>query len=151
MISTVTADDLPSVSLAMGTAFFKEGGMPGRFDLEVFRKNWTALLSVNMGRIWLLEVDQKACGALGVLITDDINDGARVISEAFWYVVPEMRNSLHGVRLFNEMERYAESIGAKRVLMIHYHATMDYRLPKFYEKRGYRAIETHYAKELTWQ
>jgi N-acetylglutamate synthase-like GNAT family acetyltransferase len=151
MIRVITADDLPTVSVEMGTAFFKEGGMPGGFDPEVFRRNWSTLLSAGMGRIWLLEVDGKACGALGVLITNDINDGQRVITEAFWYVVPDMRNSLHGVRLFTEMEKHAADIKAKRILMIHYHATMDYRLPQFYEKFGYRAIETHYAKELTWQ
>ena len=128
-----------------GEKFFKEGRLPGSFKPEVFKANWVALIRGGFGKIWLLE---ECKGGLGVLVTKDINDGDTIITEAFWYVLPELRGGLLGLRLYCAMEEYAKQVKASRILMIHYHATMDYRLPKFYEKRGYRPIETHYVKEL---
>ncbi len=133
---------------AGGLSFFKEGGLPGEFKPEVFRKNWTNLINMGIGKMWLLDIGGMVSGGLGALVTDDINDGAKVLTECFWYVVPEHRGSLQGAKLFYIMEGYAASVGVKRIMMVHYHSTMDYRLPEFYQKNGYRPIETHYVKEL---
>lgn len=132
----------------LGESFFKEGSLPGGFNLGVFRKTWAGLLSAYNGALWKAMDNGKLIGGMGAIIYPDPNDGALVATEAFWYIAPEHRGSSSGLRMLNEFELWAAMRGAKRLHMAYLLASMPEKVSKLYEKRGYKAREVIYVKEI---
>jgi GNAT superfamily N-acetyltransferase len=142
----VFADRVADV-MALGVSFFAEGKLPGALDTAVAERNWRMLIESGAGAIFAIRgADGRVVGALGALIYPDLNDGALVATEAFWYVLPEHRGS--GLRLLQTFETWAQARGARRLIMVHLSGLMPDKLETFYQRRGYRAIEKHYLKEV---
>lgn len=146
MIRLLTIQDLP-LAAQLGPQFYAEGKLPGRFVPEVFARKWTEFIEMGIGFIIGLFEGQKLEGCFGAIVAEDVNDGALTANEMFWFVQPESRGQ--GLRLFNAYETEARSRGAKRCSMIHLLGLQPDALSKLYERRGYRAVETAYHKELT--
>jgi GNAT superfamily N-acetyltransferase len=142
-----TPRDLPALA-ALGASFHVEGALPGRFVPGVWLQNWTRLLAAGSGRIWHLAEtpDSRPVGFFGALLYNDINDGALVATEAFWYVLPEARGA--GLNLLHAFESWAAEAGAARVMMVHLTKLQPERLGALYQRRGYTPTETHYCKQL---
>lgn len=134
----------------LGNRFVEEGKLPGSFRPEFFRKTWGLIFKMGMGAIWKLEIDGKLAGGFGGMIHPDMNDGELVAQEAFWYVIKEHRGGMQGVRLKHAFEDWAAMKGAKRILMTHLKCSMPEKLKAFYERQGYREMETTYVKDI-WQ
>ena len=137
--------DLAGVA-AMGPDFWREGNLPGGFNPDVFVRTWSALIDLGFGRVLVLKRGAQVVGALGFFIVSDPNDGAKVMQEAFWFVHPSARGA--GLRLLLKYEEAARELGAKRISMAHINGLMDGKLAKLFEKRGYRAVETHYWRTI---
>lgn len=133
---------------AVGGSFYREGKLPGGFDVRVFRATWEKLISAKLGALWKLVEGDTVIGGLGGTMFPCPNDGALVAHEMFWYVAPEHRGGMGGARLLKEFEGWAEKAGAKRVQMAHLIGLAPERMKEFYEKRGYRAVEITYMKEF---
>jgi GNAT superfamily N-acetyltransferase len=145
MVRALTVDELPSAAL-MGPAFFAEAGLPGSFVPSVFVAKWGSLIEQGIGFILGLFRDGSLCGAFGGIVSEDLNDGQPVANECFWFVQPDARG--RGFELLLAYEEEARKRGAVRCSMIHLHALSASRLGELYERRGYRAVETSYFKEL---
>lgn len=145
MIKMLTVDQIPAAS-EFGPAFFAEGGFPGRFIPEVFCSKWKALVDGGIGFIVGLFSGDKMTGVFGAVVVEDLNDGELVANECFWFVSPESRG--RGFELLLAYEEEARRRGAKRCSMIHLLSLQPEKLAEIYKKRGYRAIETSYLKEL---
>lgn len=144
-VRPVTLAELP-ICAEKGQAFYKEGNLPGSLIPEVFVKTWTALFGAGLAHMYVLEIDGEIQGAIGGVVVPDLNDGVLMGNEAFWFVVPEARGQ--GLRLLDAFEKSVEKAGAKRIGMIHLLNLMPDVLAKLYIRKGYKAIETHYIKEL---
>jgi GNAT superfamily N-acetyltransferase len=132
----------------LGESFYREGVLPGRFNIQYWLTQWRLIIKAKLGFIWLLMYDGKPVGAIGVLLAPDLCDADLVLTEAFWYVMPDHRGGSGGIRLLKAAEKFAEECGAKRILMARHHAATDERLDRLYEGRGYFAAHTTYCKVL---
>lgn len=145
MIKEVKVEELPKVA-EVGKIFFEESNLPGKIDPEIFCKNWKTLIGIGMGKIIGLYRDGEFIGALGFLITPDINDGKLVATETFWFVSPKFRGQ--GIKLLLFFIKHAKEIGCVRVIMMHLFNSHSEQLSKLYENLGFSAIEKHYLKNL---
>lgn len=145
MVRTLTASELPEAAL-MGPAFFAEGKLPGSFVPAIFVTKWSWLIENGLGFIIGLFRDGALTGAFGGIVTEDLNDGALVANECFWFVKPEARG--RGFELLLAYEEEARKRGAARCSMIHLINLQPEKLAEIYKRRGYRAVETSYFKEL---
>ena len=146
MIRELKAEEVESIT-HMGESFFAEGKLPGSFKSDVFIKTWTNLITLRMGLILVAcNGSNEPVGALGAIITPDVNDGEIVAQEAFWFMSPEARGSFAGARLLDAFEKIAQDKGAKRLIMVHLLSLNADKLGKFYERMGYRATEVNFVK-----
>lgn len=134
-------------ALALGPAFYAEAGLPGRFDQGTAVRTWSQLIKGGAGMVAMLIEHGEVVGTIGGILHPDINDGALVASEAFWFVAPEARGR-GGLALLDEYERWAREVGASRVSMVHLFSLKPAPLARLYERRGYRPVEVHYIKEI---
>ncbi len=130
----------------MAPLFFEEGQIPGEFNPEVFVKSWATLIKLDMGKMYALVVEGKEVGYLGMIVTQDINDGAKIAQEAFWFVHPDHRGS--GLKLLLHAEKCAKELSCKRMGMVHLSNTAGEKLSHIFNRMGFREIEVHYIKEL---
>ena len=145
MIRSVTVNEIKSL-LYLGPKFWKEGKLPGEFIPSVFERRWGAFIANGTGRIFAAFNGSVPVGAIGIIISSDFNDDAKVASEAFWFVGSEDRGI--GLRLFQHAENYAKLSGCKRMAMVHLIDLHPDKLKRFYERCGYRCIEHLYLKNL---
>lgn len=145
MVKMLTIPQLTEAA-KMGPSFFREGALPGEFVPEVFVKKWTELIEQGFGFILGLFRENEMIGAFGAVVIGDLNDGKLVANECFWFVTPESRG--RGFELLLAYEEEARRRGAVRCSMIHLIGLQPDKLSQIYEKRGYRAVETSYFKEL---
>ena len=96
-------------------------------------------------------IDQQLVGVLvGILIQQCMTDVV-LGQEIMWYVRPEHRQTLDSMRLLGLFEAWAKKRGAHGMIMARFGSTGDDdKLGKFYRRRGFREIETHYLKH-PWQ
>lgn len=145
MVRQVTVQELAEVSI-LGPAFFSEGKLPGQFIQSVFISKWTLIIQNGMGFILGLFRDNRIIGAFGAVVAEDLNDAALVANECFWFVNQEARG--RGFELLIAYEEEARKRGVVRCSMIHLVSLQPDKLGELYERRGYRAVETSYFKEL---
>jgi GNAT superfamily N-acetyltransferase len=110
------------------------------------------LLSKGLGVIFKWEENGRVVGLIGAILSSGMFDGKVVAQEAFWFVSPEFRGHSGGIRLFKEVENWAQLVGVERLFMTYMHSSMPEKLQKFYERQGFVALETSFIKEITsWQ
>jgi GNAT superfamily N-acetyltransferase len=143
-ISTETDETLDQ----MGGAFFREGKLPGGFDPVIFRRTWDTLIKAGVGVLFKIAVGDKMVGGLGGTIYGDPNDGQLVAQEMFWFVDADHRGGMAPIRLLKNFEDWARSRGASRVHMAHLLELQPDKIRDFYERRGYKAVEVVYSKDL---
>jgi len=145
VIRAVTVNEIKSL-LYLGPKFWKEGNLPGEFIPAVFERRWSVFIASGAGRIFAYFAGAVPVGAIGIVISNDFNDDARVASEAFWFVGEENRGI--GLRLFRHAKNYAIASGCKRMAMVHLIDLHPDKLKRFYESEGFRCIEHLYLTEL---
>jgi GNAT superfamily N-acetyltransferase len=148
MIVPLTLQDIKLVSEDIGKLFYSELELPGGFKIDVFIHNWQMLIANNIGVMWKLVLEGKPVGFLGGVLMPDVNNGELVATEMFWYVHPAHRKSLWSIKLFLTFEKWAKDIGAKRIVMAHLMNEDGHKLGKFYLRKGFKPVETHYSKTL---
>lgn len=145
MIREAKVSDLKELAV-LGSAFFIESNLPGSIDSQVFSENWEKLIESGVGKIFCLCDSNAVVGALGAIFSKDLNDGAMVASEAFWFV--EKRNRGQGMKLLFHFLDRAKTEGCARVGMAHLFNERDGQLSKIYSKLGFAPTEVHYIKNI---
>jgi hypothetical protein len=145
MIRPATTDDLPAIA-EMGLTFTEEGKLPAKVVPLTWCRSWANLLASGAGVVLVSEQNGEVTGAIAGLLYHDLNDGAPVLAEAFWFVKPEKRGS--GMKLLFALENLARERGCARMHMVHLLSINADSLSKTYERIGYKPTEIHYVKEL---
>lgn len=130
----------------MGHAFYKEAGLPGSFSEEHFINFWQQALNEERGVLLIADAGGGAVGTIAALLYADPNNGELVAQEMFWWVDPEHRDAESG-NLMDAYEGWARSVGAKRIVVSAIHGMRERCLERYYEKRGYRPVETNFVKD----
>ena len=130
----------------MGRRFLLEG--PYRDQIQDspqgFQNALAALLANPRTRVLVSEDDGSITGMLIFVVAPHYFTGELIAGEVVWYVQPEARRKMAGLRLLNFAEKAATEMGAKRIQFV---APTD-RIGRLYERRGYTKIETSYQRSL---
>ena len=131
---------------------FAEESNAGEFEDKIFLDSMNKLLSAGKAKVFILEINNKIAGMLGVLCYKNYFNSKLRVQELFWWVDHEYRNTRDSIKLFNKVEEWAKSIGADEV-MVSSTATMNVdKLEKFYTKKGFRKMDITYIRSLqSWQ
>jgi len=84
-------------------------------------------------------------GMLAIVILPHPLTGVPYADEIAWWVEPEHRGGLIGPHMLRRAEEWATRNGANVVKMV---APAGSTVGAFYERRGYRAVETAYIKTI---
>lgn len=95
---------------------------------------------------FLLTNDGKCLGLLyGMRIKSPLNGGI-IFQEIMWYVDQRYRGV--GLKLLYEVENLLKSQGVSIIIMAVLENSKTEKLKEFYERVGYKKVETHYMREL---
>lgn len=95
---------------------------------------------------FLLIINEKCEGILFGAQFQSIVSGKQVYQEIIWYVNESHR--LHGVALLKEAEKILKSRGVSTMIMAVLENSKTEKIKKFYDKLGYKAMETHFVRAL---
>ena len=137
-VRLATHEDLPKV-LDLLKSFAKEG-LFAREPNEHFVRFWESALG-NIGTIFIAG-DYDA--VLGALLVPEPLDGVMTACEMFWFSRPELRGRA-ALEVFAAFEEWA-SENSERTVVFHFNHMQADRLARFYTKRGYKSLQTQYAK-----
>ena len=137
-------------SLAVLFKGFEDDSKFVRIDVDYADQTYRDLISTGAGQIFLMfDVEMDSfIGGLGCLKAPDLHNGEMIAVETFWYVVPEYRDSAHGIELLFAFEKWAKDNNCTKMAMIHLADSSPERLKKLYERLGYKLLESHYIKEV---
>lgn len=146
-VREATADDAASI-LDVLMAFGEEANMgPVK---ESVGETLLMLYSSPLGGLFVAATDDdEVVGVTGGLLFPMWCNKAHITGqEMFWYVMPDHRRSRAGKLLFNALEDWARESGAHSFHMSSLAGKHQKRVNQIYEKKGYRAQETSFIKEL---
>lgn len=72
--------------------------------------------------------------------------GGEAFQEVIWYVNTTYRTS--GISLLRYVEKHLKSIGVSIMIMVALENSKTDKLHRFYERLGYRPMETHFVRTL---
>ena len=95
---------------------------------------------------FLLIINDVAQGILyGTMLRSPMN-GGQIFQEFIWYVNKEFRGK--GVWLLEEVQKYLKSSGVSIMIMAVLENSKTDKIKKFYERLGFKKMETHYVRSL---
>lgn len=145
MIREATSVDLPRV-IEMGRTFLLSG--PYRDIIEDNPEVPLALaeklVEHPQAKILVEEQDGKLVGVFCFLLYPHYYSGLMTAGELIWYVEPEARKTMAGLRLKWEAEKLAKELGA---VQMHLTCPPD-QDPLFSRLSGYVRVETGYQRRL---
>lgn len=148
MIRQIRIDEVHSFAVALGDEFYVESGASGVFSLETFVRSWVTLIDSNVGVMFGMFDGDVPVGAVGGGIFQSLYTGEDVATEFFWFVTKNHRRSGEALQLLQEFETWAFEQGAKRIDATVLFNEYSEIVSRIYVGRGYKAVETHYFKEL---
>lgn len=141
----LTVEDLPRLR-DIGREFTLAAKRKHPFNEQHFETVWTQLLNLGVGRIFYEEnEDRKIVGAFAFVVNPDMFSGVLSFAEIFLYVLPEARGGGLAGRLIECYEQYARERGISEILMV---SLAELETGPIFIRRGYKAVETIYRKEL---
>lgn len=147
-IRALTAEELP-LCLPLGEHFFKEAQLPGTWNGDAFLASWQGFYEHGYGLIFGAFEGDDLVGVCGGLIAPDVNTGEKRATELFWWVEAEHRQSSAALPLMQRFERWADHEGCEAVTFAFIHGTgREEVLDRWYRRRGYEPLETHYVRRL---
>lgn len=148
MIRHATKDDIPAC-LELGRLFFEASGYAAEteYDPATTAATFTHLITSPDGLLLVAEKESGLVGMAGALAYPHyFNAESKAAQELFWWVQPEARGGLTGVRLLQGIESWARDQGCRTLTMIC--LTIDSPAERVYQRTGYRASERNYIKRL---
>jgi len=145
-VTTVDAEADNAIA-SLGAIFYEQAGLPGKFNGDVFIGFWKKCVESGIAAQWVFEQDSAIVGTIGMLIIVSPFDGKIVAEETFWFVHPDHRGTA-GLRLFMEAEMWAKAINCDAMKVGYLTNLSAEKLHAFYERRGYRALQTQFVKQL---
>lgn len=126
---------------------FSEASNAGGFCKKTFLKSVDTFLKSQKAKIFMLEINGKVAGTVGVYAYRCFYNDVLRVQEIFWWVDPEYRNTRDSIKLFNKVEEWAQEIGADEVMVSSTILNAD-KIEKFYTKKGFRKMDINYIRSL---
>jgi ribosomal protein S18 acetylase RimI-like enzyme len=153
MIRQATAEDIPQM-VDVGTEFFKESNFFGGLTVDpVCGAGTFGYMIASQDHVVLLAMDEEKL--VGFIIFDYVRYyTVELVSHLFlFYVLPEYRNGLLGVRLLREAERIAKEKGSKRFYCsstagLDTDGRTDKKLLNLYKRLGFEELGCFVMKGL---
>lgn len=144
MIREATLADVPQL-VELGVRFMLESGYARHLSVDRHAQAQLAtdLIQAAHGLVLVYERAGQIVGMLGALATHHPHSGDSVMSELFWYVVPECRGV--GVRLLQEAEHWAIARGITKSLVV---APEGAPVASLYIRMSYKPLERQFIKDL---
>lgn len=128
--------------LPLAKQFHAESNLGATFHPEACLANWRSLRF--RAAIGMFTEKGELVGVLAGFLAPQFMTGVLLAQEMFWYVKPEHRGGLTGIRMFNEFEKWAQEKKAFGIVMAS--LTQGEGVAELYKKRGYVHIESHHLK-----
>lgn len=85
---------------------------------------------------------------LGILYPLYYNPSVIIAQELGWWVEPEYRNTMLGIKLLKEFEKEAKARGADKIVMYYLEAQTPDRVDSILKRLDYRHVEYNMVKDL---
>lgn len=147
MIREATHADI-AACLDMCRAFFSESGFEAEatFDDESMTTTLRNLVDSADGVVFVNN-DLSAIAA-AIAYPYYFNLATKTAQEMFWWVHPDRRGGIVGMRLLSALEKWARAIGCGTLSMICLPSLDKSPAERMYIRAGYRASERAYIKRL---
>ena len=96
--------------------------------------------------VFLFVADDHAQGLLYGVRTKSTTGEGDIWQEVIWYVTPTYRRS--GISLLQYAEKALKESGVSLMIMVALANSKTEKLHRFYERLGYRPMETHFSRRL---
>lgn len=146
-IKQLTPEELPFCFDA-ASSFFAESKLPGELIFDHWVSQWTAFITQDLGSIFACYVKGKIAGILGGFCVRCSMTADMEGIEAFWYIMPENRGGMGGIKILKAYEAWCKSKGAKRMKMACLTDVNCQAMKDLYERMGYSEIQTSFKKEI---
>jgi len=116
------------------------------YGLEFNRDSIEKYEKTHVGTTFVLEVEGEIVGIIGGLVIDQPVANKKVFQETIWFV--KKSNRKHGSRQLSYLENWCLVNEVDQIIMAFMHNSMGERLYDFYQRMGYKPMETHLIKEV---
>ena len=103
--------------------------------------------STDKNASYLLIIDGVCQGILSGVCFTWMTTGRPAFQEIIWYVNPAFRR--YGIKLLREVEKQLTAIGVSTMIMAVLENSKTEKIKRFYERLGFKPMETHYVRNLT--
>ncbi len=94
-------------------------------------------------------IDEQIKGIIAGTIQPSLFDmKEQICEEKIWYVTKNARGTKLGFQMLKLFEDYVQIKGAKRLIMVNIGNINNGVMKRFYERKGYRELETHFIKQI---
>lgn len=100
----------------------------------------------NASNAFLLIIDDVCQGILFGTRFKSMTSGQQIFQEIIWYVNEPYRR--YGIRLLKEVQKILKSNGVSIMIMAVLENSKTEKLKSFYERVGFKPMETHYIRSL---
>lgn len=123
------------------------------FDRDGMAVTLRGMLANPRAGVWLALRNGSPIGLAGALLYPlYFNPAYEVVQELFWWLDPDARGSGAGEKLFQNVQNWANDMGASAVFMIALDDNRVSKMDKFYRRAGFQPMERTYMKgTLAWQ
>lgn len=147
MIREARSEDVERI-VEMGSRSLKEGPYHAMLAdrPDITRALARRLIEQPNARI-LVAIDQdKTVGVFAFIVFPHYYSGEDVAGEMIWYVEPEARTSGFALELLWAAEKFASSLGAKKMQLT---APTDELAAAYQKLRGYAKVETAFQRDIS--
>ena len=118
----------------------------GLFDPKILIQTITGLKDSNSKNAFLLIVDDVCQGIMAGIEFKAMASDQKIFQEIIWYVNQPFRR--YGVKLFKKAQELLKLNGIDIMIMAVLENSKSEKIKSFYERLGFKAMETHYMRTL---
>jgi RimJ/RimL family protein N-acetyltransferase len=149
-IREATLDDLDKY-IELSEEFHKASPMSSvsKFEKDAFKDFLISAIDNQNIVLVLAEINKEIVGITGALIYPlYFSPSTTVSQELWWWLTPSARGSGAGKGMYDYIEKWAKSNGAKAVFMIALEDEKVNKMTKLYSRLGYKGLERTFIKEI---
>ena len=151
MVRPATKDDIDNI-LEMGTGFFNYAIQDKylMYDKESFRAYIEFLIGQTFTTVLVSEDNGRITGTIaGILSPWFMDFSQKILTEQWWWVCPENRKNSSAFDLLDGLVEWGKENGASRLIMVSISSKKEESVKKYYARKGFKYMETHYIKEIS--
>jgi GNAT superfamily N-acetyltransferase len=150
VVRRATLEDLPAYTfMARNFLASTPVGEVIDFNEEAFKGFYIgAMENPDLGA-WIAEYDGKAIGIAGALAFPMYFNPTYIsVQETWWWLEPEARGKGAGKAMYRKIEQWAESKGAKALIMVALENGKTHKFEHLYARQGFKPMERTFFREV---